>query len=166
MSQTLFYAIPENGSVIRIGAARNGWDSAPPIWDYIGTKYLGWAEGEFWTRTDKKPLWGLGHDSDVEDGDRYALRWTFDRAMVAIADWEKFATKVSRLSPHLDSFIEICEKYLESSGTRLVGFGATMTTVSEDLWEVPDEDSANGDETRPYDYSRDKDNHPVFMVVE
>ena len=75
-------------SVTHWAEFRNGWGSAPVVWDYLAEKYL---TGNFtdYMRRDYigferkcRLVWALNGDDRLTEDERFALLLTFDRAFV------------------------------------------------------------------------------------
>lgn len=84
MSSTNVYAL--NGkSTTHLRSFRNGWGSAPVLWDYLGEKYLGWTNGmPMFNKPALQKLWDLSRDSRVTVEERICHRLTFDYAYVPL----------------------------------------------------------------------------------
>lgn len=69
---------------------RNGWGSAPIVWDYLGEKYIDAAPSASW-RYSYKPVWELYSHGVLLDSERAALSFTFDDAYVPVAHFPQAA---------------------------------------------------------------------------
>lgn len=135
MSYSTVYAIRPNESATEVAELRNGWGSAPVIWDALCQKYLA---RDSW-RGDDKALWALARDARLPECERAVHAMTFDRAYVkaqniprAIAHIEEFLKlhpiSLQRVN-HWPEIAQIMRDSLDGAG-----FALTVTSVSSDLW--------------------------------
>jgi len=62
---------------------RNSHGSAPPVWDMLGYRYLGWDMPATFRRDDEmKKLWALAYAPHVPEHLRITHTCTFDRAVI------------------------------------------------------------------------------------
>lgn len=71
-------------STQHIAEFRNGWGSAPLVWDYLGDKYI--DENPIYSMSESylKKVWALHKDSRLEEWERIPLLMTFDKAYVPL----------------------------------------------------------------------------------
>jgi len=134
-------------SVRAVHEVQNSWGSAPAIWNYLSTCFLGLshmplgfgAEGE----AALHRLWALVTDKQVPWHLRLCHAWTFDyvvcppERLVELAQaCESAGAEIKRLYPnrvnHWPAFSYHLAK-LPRLSRRVVGVGLTCTSVS-DIW--------------------------------
>lgn len=122
---------------------RNGWGSAPVVWDYLANKYLTPTVSGSFGR--EKEVWKLGRSDGLSDAELAALFFTFDWAYAPknslgqIADWfNEFSALVASTQyagvNHWDAFAEELRNVDRSKKDyRLFGVCVACTSVS-DMW--------------------------------
>ncbi len=103
MSYTTLYGVPEKGSLETVAEYRNGWGSAPVIWDYMWKKYLSTPERERNYESAMHPaknleeICALVHDGKVVDFESLCMQLTFNDAILRKEDFEKAAAALETM---------------------------------------------------------------------
>lgn len=132
---------------------RNGWGSAPVVWDYLADRYI--PEKPFYSfeRDHLRKVWALDKSDGLSDAELAALAFTFDNAYIPrgnlseVAAWfEAFGAQVgahpefaNRVN-HWPAFAaELRKINAEVKDKRLRGVCISCTSVN-DIWayEAPD----------------------------
>ena len=123
----------------------NSWGTVPPLWGWLGMKYLGWEKESVWLHNSDNPLlWELYKNESVPIHMRFGLMATFDEGIVEIKDLVK-ASKLARqvydafgYDPHkANNWNGISKAYIGLStikDKRIQGIALGCTSVS-DPWE-------------------------------
>ena len=140
MSYSTLYLLYKT-KVVEIAEYRNGWHSAPVVWDHLSETYLGRRMGYFGSSDDE--VWGLAKDLRVPKHWRIAHRMTFDNAVVpkerlveAAAEFRKVGLELQQMgrgehwTAIADSIEEIAKGRLDH---RLLGVVLNATSVN-DYW--------------------------------
>jgi hypothetical protein len=93
MSSSDLYVLNQK-SVTHIAEFRNGWGSAPVVWEYLGEKYV--PEKPIYAMGDDgymRKVWALSRDERLLECERVALVMTFDWAYVPFANLTYMADK-------------------------------------------------------------------------
>ncbi len=123
MSATIIYAL-NSKSTTQLKTFRNGWGSAPVLWDYLSEKYLG-LDGMPFRENELQRLWDLAQDRRLTAEERICHMITFDRAFVPVK--------------HLDAVGDACmtvyaampAKYRGGRVNHWYGIGSLCTTLVE-----------------------------------
>ena len=82
MSYSTLYLLYRT-KVVEVAEYRNGWHSAPVVWDHLSETYLGKENGYFRSsEKEMQDLWNLARDLRVPKHWRLAHRLTFDNAVI------------------------------------------------------------------------------------
>jgi hypothetical protein len=99
MSTTDLYVL-NKASVRHLAEFRNGWGSAPIVWDFLAEKYLGGRVNPF-SGDGYRPVWDLASDDRLTAAEKVVLMMTFDRMFVPI--------------DHLDAAADACGEFYTQS---------------------------------------------------
>lgn len=126
---------------------RNGWGSAPVVWDYLGDKYIPEKPTYSLNQDHLRKVWALSKGDGLSDAEMAALMFTFDDAYVPranlneVADWfDIFAAEViadSNYANRANHWAAFAEEFREIAATvkdyRLRGVCISCTSVN-DIW--------------------------------
>lgn len=79
----------------------NGWGSAPRCWDYLSKKYLGIPSAMHDMEAMQK-VWALADSNVISREENIALRFTFDKAFIPVANLADAAEAIEK-------FGQLCE---------------------------------------------------------
>jgi hypothetical protein len=149
MSSTVVFGAFEDGDMLEVGAANNAWQGAMHVWRTLGAKYLG---SDAAVAMFPERLWALHEDKRLSEAERLVHVATFDRAYVRRGNILRVADALEAFEPRTDNLMHQAALLRTSyyNGARVVGW--RQTTVSENLWEIDDEDEGG---SRPFDVDRD-----------
>lgn len=83
MSSSDLYVL--NGkSTTHLATFRNGWGSAPIVWDYLAYKYIAEKPAYSMASDHLERIWALASDQRLSHAERVVLMMTFDRAYVPV----------------------------------------------------------------------------------
>lgn len=130
--------------VVEVAEYRNGWLSAPVVWDHLSETYLNRTNGYFGSsEREMEALWALSGDLRVPRHWRIAHRMTFDNGAVPPERLVEAAGEIRKVGVELiqmnrgqhwtaiaDSLEEIASGRLDH---RLVGVVLNCTSVN-DYW--------------------------------
>jgi hypothetical protein len=112
----------------------NSWRSAPPLWDFMAKKYLGW-DSWFGRTSELQKLWDLCGDERVPEHFRLTMQMTMDRVFVRcdrVIEVAKAMTQVGNelpISNHWRGIAAFLEN--EKPAPRQLGWGIGCTSVSD-----------------------------------
>lgn len=120
---------------------RNGWGTAPVIWNYLEAKYLK-SKSSIWT--DAQPLWGLCKDQRVPKSLRMIHLFCMDGAIIKIENIAEAAALIlegskilkAEYPDRVNHWGDIANDLLSLQGLkdkRLQGIGINATSVY-DVW--------------------------------
>lgn len=161
---------------------RNGWGSAPIVWDYLGAKFI--PEKPIYTMAEGhlKKVWALHKDERLAPCERAALLFTFDNAYVptahlkTVACWfDEFAKLLAAepdMSGRANHWAAFAEQFREIAGSkrasdpRMRGVCISCTSVNDvwsyrnsfgKEWPITEDDCLMGEaEDRAADEVRDR----------
>lgn len=136
MSTSDLYAVFRK-STRHLSEYRNGWGSAPILWDYLCRTYLGRETWSF--MGENKDLWQLASDQRVPLDLRLAHAFTFDgtfcprsRAKELGASLQRAGRKVA-VTDRVNHWFDIGADLLANGMARAQGFALSCTSVN-DVW--------------------------------
>lgn len=141
MSRSNLYFVYKT-TVREVAEFRNSHGSAPPLWQWLCAKYLGWPENEYIFSRDLKPMWALGINPEVPEWARICLYMTFDAGVVTAEHQERAATaceecdKVIRAWPRwigcVNHWAAIGAAIREANiPKRAIGIGLSCTSICD-----------------------------------
>lgn len=178
MSYSTLYVFGPDGLASNHEEFRNGWGSAPRVWDALVKRHKTAMYPDRQER-DLEYVNGLSNAEDLwkmaEDGrlalawwELNLLRWTYDQSYLKREDFQLMVESIEAFETaypaggrvnHLPRLAKILSAL---SKERVVqGAGFQHTSVSDDCWRVYD---SVEDEARPYDLNRDSSHHVLPMV--
>jgi hypothetical protein len=141
MSRSEGYLFGVDGQILLAEEYRNGWGTAPLIWDYLARKY---ANAPHWLRVVERFWAPLGSPDRIEIGDaddRLLLHLTFDAVLLPRDEFVRAADIVEhRLLPtvpenyanHWPAIIGLWRRY--RTDPLVLGWGLYATSVSDNPW--------------------------------
>lgn len=147
---------------------RNSWGGSARIWDTLYEEYIKDPNNphDIWLMGNTQKLWDLPKDPEMPDFERAVNIFTFDKVIVRRKNFMKFAY-------HLDLFagkypvgdrvdhLKEWQKFFENSKAEAIGLHGT--SVSENLWNLYDEDS---DEHVYYNIDEQDEHFEVYEYLE
>jgi hypothetical protein len=144
MSYSTLYKVYKT-KVTTLKEYRNGWGTAPVIWDYLEAKYLE-SKTSIWT--DAQPLWGLWKDQRVPKSLRMIHLFCMDGAIIRIENITEAAALIlegakilkAEYPERVNHWADIANDLFSLQGLkdkRLQGIGLNGTSV-HDVWNDGD----------------------------
>lgn len=119
---------------------RNGWGTAPLLWDYLAKTFIG-SRFTFFDYSRDNLLWDLAKDSRVARDLRLAHAWTFDRALCPLGRAIEMANACDVVAvqcakeDHVNHWAALAVALREAKAKpRQIGWGLNGTSVS-DVWQ-------------------------------
>ena len=161
MSRTDMYVVRKSGDVTFRKDYQNSHGSAPAVWTYLWDKYIREPSDPDWKTwlTDADSLWALAKDSRLDDTDRIALVFTFDRLIFGRKTWPRLVEVLKESYQrsfkngyvnHLSTIAEDIEQLKDEED--IIGVCFNMTSISCDFWTVYEEED---EESRTYNINTD-----------
>ena len=151
MSYSTLLALYPGEKFEEIRELRNGWGSAPIVWDSLCKKYLNGAR--WMIDREAGGLWNLWTDDRIPVHLRAVLLMTFDRAYIAKKDYARAAADIEKFledfpeDNRVNHWPEIAA--LLKSDPEYPAFGIHCTSVSENPFQGPwDEETEEYGPTR------------------
>lgn len=172
MSYSTLYSVPESGQIENYKEYRNGWGTAPVIWDHIIDKYKLKGEHEYSLMPSvMKKLFDMINETHekILPWERVCLALTCDRMILKRENFfkasdalEKFHT-ATHSPERVNHLLQISKDLIELAKDDSV-YGACFiwTSVSDDVWDSPnreDEDECS----MQWDISKDKGHWFLFQ---
>ncbi len=167
MSRSSVFAIRADGLVDHVGDALNSWGTAAMIWSALAKKYnvhdpLSWGRD----RPEVEPMWTLHNTHPLDEVERAALLFTFDRAYARTSNIPKLSAALREFYRRhgaglVDTAVrvaDILDAVQADPGIRGVCF--QMTSVSENPWSIRD-----GEDCRMFVFGKDI-NPDVFEIFD
>ena len=155
MSYTTILSVFPNVSVNEEMELRNGWLTAPIIWNFLAKTYLN-KPNFMMVGDNAKELWALHLDKRVPKHQRNVLKITFDRWYIVEADYERAAQdiratiadieKTGEMIGHWPMIADFLEGKLDLK-PHFPAVGFHWTSVSENPFDA--QSSQDEDEVSP-----------------
>lgn len=147
MNTSTLYAVYKT-KVTPINEYRNGYGTAPSLWDYLCQKYL-FEKFNMFDRALCDRVWALWKSDKPHDSEKFTLMLTFDCGIIApenlpllIEGCEMADREIkSRFPTHANHWGAIAidlKEQVDKKDSRLIGFGLGYTSVSDPWHEYPE----------------------------
>lgn len=156
MSSTIIKALWPGEKYKDHSVLRNSWGSAPLVWDFKSTKYIG--PDAFWvSKSDScdAPLWKTVENTSAKPAHRNVMRMTFDNAIVYKKDYARAAADIRDFIADCPSndganhWPTIAELFESDPNVPAIGFH--WTTVTPDPFQGKYDEATGNNE--PTDWS-------------
>lgn len=164
MSYTSLYGVPLQGCLRTVSEYRNGWGSAPVIWDFIWDKYLRTRETEKNYESAMHPngnlqkICDMANEGKLLEYERICVHLTYDRCIIRKEDFAKVSDALDTM--YLATYNGVHVNHLKAISSDLrdsdkwndyIGCCFRHTSVGDEWTVYGDKD----DDCRLYDISRD-----------
>lgn len=168
MSYTSLFGVPASGELETVAEYRNGWGSAPVIWEFIWNKYLRTREAEKKYESAMHPqgnlqkVCDLANDGKLQEYERICVQLTYDRCIIRKEDFPKVAAALDTMYAatyngeyvnHLKAIAD--DLRAADKWASYIGCCFRHTSVGDE-WTVYEKDEDGNSDCRKYDVSRDE----------
>lgn len=136
-------------STSHLAEFRNGWGSAPVIWDHLGEKYVPERPTYSFDGGHLRKVWALAGDDRLASHEKICLMITFDKAYIPLANLTEAADACARMGaetshmPGVNHWIGIGDELRKAAKQHFSrharGIVLSPTSVS-DCWGFPSND--------------------------